>query len=456
MDGKATSGTAHEIYSTFINHERKYGHLSTFSDQLRAKWQHLRASTSNDAFWMYYECSHQLTRNFQAFTYCPDATQALFLICNCPDVRSYHVGDLLKLRADPNCQSLEEVDTPLHRLIKLNKVKGVRLLLNWGANLNRPNTTGRTPLMVACDSVENKKQLLIVKNLLQDRDVDIDACDKDGNSAAIYAIGRSNIWTLRELLMKGVSVSAASHKRRCFSVDEHQCHLSALDISRQLWRSATSTHCNRGNILDMNRDTEKSVDNSHTEKSIDSNGTRSIKLDFGKHEEITGNSTETSTESDTTNTDGSLAIREGIQWAQRMTFATDCMRRRKEEVCFLMILRKARLEAFDATNATDRLRSLQKIYRKDDIRSNPSSRKLEGAKQLRILHLETPASWIECINGETDVADVGFSKTVEDAEMQRDRKILTKYVLRFMQSRPLSESESMNGIQTFIETNLLP
>ena len=112
-----------------------------------------------------------------------------------------------------------------------------------------------------------------------------------------------------------------------------------------------------------------------------------------------------------------------------------------------MVLRKARLEALDAINARDRLISLQKVYRKDDIiHTKPLTRKLEDAKHTRISHLEAPGSWVECVEGEIDGSGAGCSKNVEDAEMQRDRKKLTKYVSQLMHNIPLSKSELINGM----------
>lgn len=357
--------SANEVYAKFIDSEKKYGHLRTFSDQFSSKWKHLRVSTSIAAFWTYYECPQEVSRQLISRDFCPDATKALFLISNCASVKSYQIGDLLKLRADPNCQSSENADTPLHRLIRLCKVKAVRLLVNWGADVNRTNITGKTPLMMACDCVENKKQLLIVRNLLKIKSLDLNAWDNEVNSAVTLTVRASNIWTLRELLISGISVITAAKKCRMFLAD----------------KSASS---NRTSTYEIWQD---SIDRQKVGES-ESSGT------------------------------------DGIQYVDKATLYIESARRLKEDVCFLMIQRKASEEFHQINQGNDRLKTMQKVYRKGDRSLSPKKKEPTKAKSL-LAHPQK--SVVESDFEIGDEKDFDSSSTCqEDVDMQRDKKEFDK------------------------------
>lgn len=346
MDLKKNSClTSHEIYSQFIDRERKYGHLHSFGDQLSSSWQHLRASTSAAAFWMYYERPMQVFYDMKGGSFCPDATKALFLICDCPYVKSYQIGDLLKLRADPNCRSFEKANAPIHQLIQLRKTKAVKLLLDWGADLNCTNTAGRTPLMTACDSVECSKQLLIVNYLLQKGAINIDAWDEDGNSAATLAIRRSNIWTLRELLISGARVNVSRKRMPYFSMDDvkESEHEVALDLARSL-------------LLNNESDRDRKCDRGNT----------------------------------------------GIQCANKIVFFLDSLRKSKREICFQMAKRKGTLERVGLNCGTDRFKTVQNIYRDElnsvrtkDTSASGRKSKLNPARELPLQQMEPQGDNIE-------------------------------------------------------------
>jgi Ankyrin repeats (many copies) len=353
--------SANEVYAKFIDSEKKYGHLSTFSDQFSSKWKHLRVSTSLAAFWTYYECPQDVSRQLISRDFCPDATKALFLICNCANVKSYQVGDLLKLRADPNCQSSRNSDTPLHRLIRLCKVKAVRLLVNWGADINRPNIAGKTPLMTACDCIESKKQLLIVSNLLQNKSLDLNAWDNEGNTAVTLTVRASNIWTLRELLISGTSIITAAKKGRLFSANDSTSPIRTS--AYQIW-------------LD-------SIDRQKMGES-DCNGT------------------------------------DGIQYADKSTLYIESVRRLKDEVCFLMIQRKASEEFHKINQGNDRLKTMQKVYRKGDRSLPPKKREPTKAK---LPHTDPEKDVTEDMYEIwDDDEDFDSSSTcLEDVDMERDK-----------------------------------
>lgn len=286
------SSSADEIFAKFIEGEKKYGLLINYHDNFDSKWQHFRACTSAAAFWKYYECPQRGSHS-RELTFCPNATEALLLLSNCNDVKSYQVGDLLKLRADPNCRSRENAETPLHRLIKRCKVKAVKLIIKWGADLKCRNVKGKTPLMTACDGKENQKQLLIVRHILANKTVDLNAWDNEGNSAATLAVRNSSIWTLRELLLLGLSVTSIGRRGPCFSIDDVMSsnNASVFNFTK--------------NLRDHTSNTNKRTGESASD------------------------------------------LVDGINWEDKRSLYFESMWKSREEVCFLMIQRKARNETSD-------------------------------------------------------------------------------------------------------------
>jgi Ankyrin repeats (3 copies) len=308
----------------------------------------------------------QVFYDMKGGSFCPDATKALFLICDCPYVKSYQIGDLLKLRADPNCRSFERANAPIHQLIQLRKTKAVKLLLDWGADLNCTNTAGRTPLMTACDSVECSKQLLIVNYLLQKEAINIDAWDEDGNSAATLAIRRSNIWTLRELLISGARVNVSRKRMPYFSMDDvnESEHEVALDLARSL-------------LLNNECDRDRKSDRGNT----------------------------------------------GIQCANKIVFFLDSLRKSKREICFQMAKRKGTLERVGLNCGTDRFKTVQNIYR-DELNSvrakdTPASgrkSKLNAAHELPLQQMEPQGD-----NAEGEAMEIA-----QDVEVTREEDCFRK------------------------------
>jgi Ankyrin repeats (3 copies) len=286
--------SADEIYSKFIDGEKMYGYLNNFDDKFGFKWQHFRVRTSVPAFWKYYGCPPRASSSLVG-TFCPDATETLLMICSCKNLRSYQVGDLLKLRADPNCQSSENAEAPLHRLIRLCKVKAVKLIVNWGADTQCKDIKGKTPLMAACDCKENKKQLQIIRYLLESKSIDVNAWDDEGNSAATLAVRNSNIWTLRELLMSGLSVTSIGRRGRHISIDD-------------------VTASNNASVFNFTKNLRD-----HTSGSKKKTGATAKDL------------------------------AEGVKWEDKSRLYFESMRRSKQEVCFLMIQRKASNEIIEGT-----------------------------------------------------------------------------------------------------------
>jgi hypothetical protein len=357
--------SADEIYSKFIDGEKKYGYLNNFNDKFGFKWLHFRVRTSVPAFWKYYQCPPRSSSSLLG-TFCPEATETLLMLSNCKNLRSYQVGDLLKLRADPNCQSSENAETPLHRLITLCKVKAVKLIVNWGADIQCRDIKGKTPLMAACDCKENKKQLQIIRYLLENKSIDVNAWDDEGNSAATLAVRNSNIWTLRELLMSGLSVTSIGRRGRHFSIDD----------------VIASNNASVFNFTKNLRD--------HT------SGT---KMRIG------------ATAKD---------LAEGIKWEDKRRLYFESMRRPKEEVCFLMIQRKASNETIEGTKT----RAIAPIiHNKEDIKIPGSI--LKGRKKSVLKKIVETADENESEDGKE--ADVAVVRVANSSSKERDKTYHEKY-----------------------------
>lgn len=63
---------------------------------------------------------------------------------------------LVKQGADINLQEKNEKMTPLHVAIAAHNIKAVRLFIESGCELNKPNTTGQTPLLLACEKGDDE------------------------------------------------------------------------------------------------------------------------------------------------------------------------------------------------------------------------------------------------------------------------------------------------------------
>lgn len=351
--------SADEIYSKFIDGEKKCRHLDGFNDKFGLMWQHFRVRTSVPAFWKYYECprpgSSSLVR-----TFCPDATETLLMLCNCNNLKSYQVGDLLKLRADPNCQSTENAETALHRLVRLCKVKAVKLIINWGGDVQCKNVNGKTLLMAACDCKENQKQLQIIRYLLQNESVDVNAWDEEGNSAATLAVRNSNIWTLRELLISGLSVTSIGRRGRYFSIDDviASNNASVFDFTKSLRDHTYGTNKKTGAIT-----------------------------------------------SD---------LADGINWEDENRLRFESLWRPKAEVCFLMIQRKARSENIEGTKST----AIAPIVYSNEHINIPGSI-LKGSRNFVLKKMAETADENESEDGKA--ADVAVVRVIDNPKkVERD------------------------------------
>jgi ankyrin repeat protein len=82
----------------------------------------------------------------------------------------------------------------------------VRLLLEFGAEVDRRDGSGRTPLIAACREGEEGHDEVV--RVLLDAGADVDASEETGRRALYYACAAGHTLTARLLLDRGADVSA--------------------------------------------------------------------------------------------------------------------------------------------------------------------------------------------------------------------------------------------------------
>jgi hypothetical protein len=148
--------------------------------------------------------------NLKGFSkYYKPASKTLLTACKSKYCPPFYIVDLLEDGADPNIQEEDTENTPLHYMCRRGNYQAVRFLVEAGAHVNKQNITRRTPLLAACDTRRNGEQVRIVRYLLTFPAVreTLEFRDNGGNTAAINAIFKSNVWILRELLLAGARVT---------------------------------------------------------------------------------------------------------------------------------------------------------------------------------------------------------------------------------------------------------
>ena len=93
------------------------------------------------------------------------------------------------------------MDEGLFDAIRTNKLQKFREMLDQGANVNHPDKSGSTPLILAT----TKKNLTMVKELL-DRGANPNLQDKDGDTPLMIAARRGYLDIARELLNRGAEI----------------------------------------------------------------------------------------------------------------------------------------------------------------------------------------------------------------------------------------------------------
>ena len=151
--------------------------------------------------------------NLRGFSrYYKPASKTLLLACRSRHVKPFQIADLLEEGADPNTVEVGTENTPLHYLVRRGNIKAVRFLVEAGANVLAFDAQHRNALMCACDTNRTGDQVRIVRYFLSlkmyaENLEYLEIRDTGGNTAAINAIFKGNVWILRELLNAGARVT---------------------------------------------------------------------------------------------------------------------------------------------------------------------------------------------------------------------------------------------------------
>ena len=82
-------------------------------------------------------------------------------------------------------------DTPLHNATHRGRLDLVRLLVEYGADMDIANNRGETPLRMAVDSVGGNLDSL---RYLLEQGADVNKADNDGNTPLLYAVKMGNYY----------------------------------------------------------------------------------------------------------------------------------------------------------------------------------------------------------------------------------------------------------------------
>ncbi|VDI21256.1 Hypothetical predicted protein [Mytilus galloprovincialis] len=80
-----------------------------------------------------------------------------------------------------------EKNTMLLKALNSCDIKLAKILIEGGVNLNIKNSSGQTPLMIACLMNVNVNKKIQVINCLLENEVDINETDNSGRNAMVYA-----------------------------------------------------------------------------------------------------------------------------------------------------------------------------------------------------------------------------------------------------------------------------
>lgn len=116
MESKEYNVSVNAVYSKFVDGEKQYGHVDSLFTKLHSRLKVLRVNSSRKAAAKTYNFNEKIDRKGGPFY--SDASSTLFAVCDYKHVKYYQIGELLKVRANPNVQLDETGDTALHRLIR--------------------------------------------------------------------------------------------------------------------------------------------------------------------------------------------------------------------------------------------------------------------------------------------------------------------------------------------------
>ena len=131
------------------------------------------------------------------------------LFVSARDLSVEEVSEWLKSGADPDRPNRYGV-TPLMAACDSGKLRSAKKLIEWGANVNAADREKNTVLMHACSQVVNPR---IVEYLLSRIDDDVNRKNAYGHSALMLAASNGNAEAIRQLLQHGADVNAISDQQ---------------------------------------------------------------------------------------------------------------------------------------------------------------------------------------------------------------------------------------------------
>ena len=154
---------------------------------------------------------HLIRKNENGYTrygppYTPNSELQEMLLKEVMNNRSSKIHKLLGAKVDPNFAAPYNGNYPLHYAAKFGNIKIVKQLLLAGADMDKRNSIGQTPLMVASRSTRGKNTAC-VKMFLKSNSNCVNTIDQDGGTALQQAILSSNKDAVKLLLRYGAELN---------------------------------------------------------------------------------------------------------------------------------------------------------------------------------------------------------------------------------------------------------
>lgn len=127
------------------------------------------------------------------------------------DEKVYEILEMLDT-VDIPCAKNEE--TPMLCMLKRKAVndivKFIELFIEKGADIDRANNIGETPLLLIAKKHRDREAI----KLLISEGADINACDEEGNNVLLYAILNSDVVLARYLIKKGANYNVINNRNQ--------------------------------------------------------------------------------------------------------------------------------------------------------------------------------------------------------------------------------------------------
>jgi ankyrin repeat protein len=153
------------------------------------------------------------------------------------------VNELLKRNANVNAkEALNMKRSVLHIALEGNlPLSGIQALLDAGADVNYATPSRRvTPLMTVCHAPPRQASVTDVIDMLLQRGADINARDRDGDTALAYSVMFDNYRAVRRLLEMGAdpfTINADEKMPLEYAKDYYIIHLIEMYTSRNRRRT---------------------------------------------------------------------------------------------------------------------------------------------------------------------------------------------------------------------------